>query len=88
VRAIAKIVATAVTIFLIVHEFPELLDNMTFVLLLVIWGMYAVLVFGFDYRKEKAQPTADKFDTFVTKVDELITEIRQDRNERSNNKSE
>jgi len=50
--------------------------------------MYAVLVFGFDYRKEKAQPTADKFDTFVTKVDELITEIRQDRNERSNNKSE
>ena len=84
VRAIAKLIATAVTIFLIIHEFPELIDNMNFVLLLMTWGFYALLVFWFDYRKKKAEPTSERIDTLITKVDELITEIREDRNERRN----
>ena len=82
VRAIAKLVAIAVTIFLIFHEFPELIDNMNFVLLILIWFMYALLVFWFDYRKAKSKPTSEsvnetnmKIDTLSTNVDGLSTKF-------------
>ncbi|MFH1651301.1 MAG: hypothetical protein ABID87_04280 [Chloroflexota bacterium] len=74
IRAIAKLFAIGVTIFLILHEFPELKENQNFMVALVIWGMYGVLVFWFDYRKAKA-PLENKVDKLVDKMDELITKL-------------
>ena len=82
VRAIAKLIAIIVTIFLIIYEFPELKENGNFMALLIVWGLYALLVFYFDYRKEKNQPTHENINTLISSVNKLVAEIKQDREER------
>lgn len=79
-RAIARLVAVMVTIYVIWHEFPELAIDAQFMMLLLTWAMYAVILFLFEYSEAKKKPMDEKI---AEKLDELINEIRQDRNERN-----
>ena len=71
-RAISRLVAVLITIFVIWHEFPELVTDALFLWLLMTWGIYGVIVFWLDYRQAKKRTTDEK-------LDELIQEIRADR---------
>ena len=77
IRAIAKLTAVIITIFIIFHEFPELSQHPNFLMLLMTWGLYGVMVFFLDCRQAKEKPTSEK-------IDELIEEFKGIREDLAN----
>jgi len=85
IKAIAKLVAVFVTIYVIWHEFPELAADALFLWLLMTWGIYGVIVFWLDYHQAKKESTDEKLDKLIVKMDELILEVRRQNNGSRNN---
>ena len=80
IKAIGKLVATGVTLFVVWHEFPELATSPAFLVLLMTWGLYAFITFLIDYRDAKKKPLDEKFDELMMKMHEFITEVRRQNN--------
>ena len=95
IKAIGKLVAVGVTIYVVWYEFPLLSEHVNFLMLLMTWVMYGVLAFIIDIRQSKEKPIGEKIDDLIAEIkvdreqmhnelEKLINEIRQDRNERNN----
>ena len=78
-RAISRFVVVLITIFVIWYEFPELSKNPQFLWLLMTWGIYGVIIFWLDYRQTKKRTTDEKLEELVAKLDELVIEMRKER---------
>lgn len=78
VKATFRLLLALLTLFVIWWEFPEIFQSGIFVMILLAWFAYAVIFFMDDWIKARE-------DTIEDKLDVLINEIRQDRNERRNN---
>jgi hypothetical protein len=88
IRLITSIIATASTLFFVWYEFGEqLFHNPLLWAILAFWGFFGWLSFlnAWDRAGEDdaTKRIEDKLDGIKESIDGLISEIRQDRDERN-----
>ncbi|MBI2860891.1 MAG: hypothetical protein HYX91_05220 [Chloroflexi bacterium] len=72
-KAIAKFVAVGITLYVVWYEFDkDIFFNLNFLLVLLLWGVLGVVFFADEWQRAGEKSLHDK-------LDELITEIRNDR---------
>ena len=53
IRTIFGLIAAIITLYVVRHEFPELFDDLDFLLLVFVWGLYGFILFMDEYRQAK-----------------------------------
>ena len=74
-KAIGKLVAVGITIYVIWHEFPELSEHVNFLMLLMTWGLYGLILFGLDIRQTKEKPIGEKLDVLTEEIKGLREDL-------------
>ncbi|MFC1904673.1 hypothetical protein ACFLXT_02800 [Chloroflexota bacterium] len=88
-KAIATLLAIGFTIWIAWYEFgKELLLSKTFIAMMATWCALGFMFFLDQINEAIQKTTNEKLEDLTAKIDGLINEIRQDRNERNNNPSQ
>jgi hypothetical protein len=85
ISGLGSITFAGLTIFLAKEEFGStIFYNPIFWLLICGWVYFSFVAFLMKLDELKDKKTEDKIDAQIQKIDELINEIRKDRDERNN----